>query len=154
LKIRTFSMEDYPQVRALWEDVGLEIRPGDSPTELSAKLRQEPELFVVAEDRGEVVGTALGGWDGRRGWIYHLGVARSHRRRGVASAVIKELEKRMAEMGIPKVNALIYPSNSASVEFFKRAGFEVQEMKEAGKWLPSKRPRSVSNRVKPQDRDS
>jgi ribosomal protein S18 acetylase RimI-like enzyme len=123
LKVRTFSMKDYVQVRALWEASGLEIRPGDSKEEVRKKVRRDPELFLVAEERGKIVGTAMGGWDGRRGWIYHLGVLPGSQRKGVATAVVRELERRMKRKGVPKVNAVVFNWNERSKRFFEKMGY-------------------------------
>jgi ribosomal protein S18 acetylase RimI-like enzyme len=87
----------------------------------------------------------MGAWDGRRGWIYHLGVHPTHHRRGVASRLVHELEERMKKIGVPKVNALIYPWNDASIRFFTSAGYAVEDMKEAQKWL-GKKPKAVPKR--------
>jgi len=59
--------------------------------------------------------------------------------------LVEELEARMKKMGIPKVNALIYPWNHASVEFFKNAGYQVEDMKESQKWL-GKKPGAASRK--------
>jgi ribosomal protein S18 acetylase RimI-like enzyme len=131
-------MDDYPEVRKLWVASGLEIRPGDELQGITRKLTRDRELFLVAEEEGKIVGTVMGAWDGRRGWIYHLGVQPERRRGGVATSLIRELEARMMKIGIPKVNALIYPSNAISVKFFANAGYFVTEMKEAQKVLDKK----------------
>jgi ribosomal protein S18 acetylase RimI-like enzyme len=142
MKVRSFAIEDYEAVRRIWVASGLDIRPGDELQGVISKLTRDPELFLVAEDNKKIVGTVMGAWDGRRGWIYHLGVDPSAQRRGVASRMIKELEARMKSLNIPKVNALIYPWNDASVSFFASAGYQVEDMKEAQKWLgPAPRPK-------------
>jgi ribosomal protein S18 acetylase RimI-like enzyme len=135
LKIESFEISDYPEVIELWRESGLDIRPSDSRAQIIIKLRRDSELFLVAKDRRDVVGAVMGAWDGRRGWIYHLGVSPRFQRRGVASALVLELQKRMRKKGVVKVNALIYPGNSASIGFFKSAGFEILDMKEAQKTL-------------------
>ena len=135
MKVRTFAIEDYPVVRKLWEEAGLEIRPGDEPEGIARKLTRDSEFFLVAEEEGEVVGTVMGAWDGRRGWIYHLGVRADSRRRGVATKLIRELEARMKKAGVVKVNALIYPGNVVSESFFTKAGYWVHDMREAQKSL-------------------
>jgi len=109
-------------------------------------MARDPELFLVAEHNGRVVGTAMGAWDGRRGWIYHLGVLPTARRKRVATKLIAEVEARMKKIGIPKVNALIYPWNEASVSFFRSAGYEVEDMKEAQKILLEKSKKPSSRR--------
>jgi hypothetical protein len=67
LRIRQFRIEDYPDVRRIWDESGLEIRPGDGRVEIGRELTRDRDLFLVAEERGNLVGTVLGAWDGRRG---------------------------------------------------------------------------------------
>ncbi|HUH82782.1 MAG TPA: GNAT family N-acetyltransferase [Nitrososphaerales archaeon] len=123
VRIREFSMKDYDLVRKVWEDSGLEIRPGDSKPDVRRKLTRDRGLFLVAEDQGVIVGTTMGAWDGRRGWIYHLGVLPEYRRRGVASRLVREVERRMKDMGVLKVNAIVYDDNTPSLTLFRKMGF-------------------------------
>ncbi len=135
MNIREFRIQEYGQVAQLWLDAGLGFRLGDDLESVRVKLERDPDLFLVAEERGRLVGTAMGAWDGRRGWIYHLGVVPSFRRRGVAKSLVEELEDRMRRKGVLKVNGLVYGWNRASLEFFSRQGYRVQEMKEVEKQL-------------------
>ena len=74
-------MKDYDEVVSVWKQSGLRKTLGDNRGEIRMKIRRDPELFLVAEDSdGKIIGTLLGGWDGRRGWIHHLGVIPSHQR--------------------------------------------------------------------------
>ncbi len=78
LTIRTFEYpEDYPTVYALWNAAGpgIHVRRSDDPDQIVSKLERDPDLFLLAELDGQVVGTVLGGFDGRRGMVYHLAVA-------------------------------------------------------------------------------
>jgi ribosomal protein S18 acetylase RimI-like enzyme len=79
--------------------------------------------------------------------MYHLGVQPERQRMGVATRLVRELEARMMKLGIPKVNALIYPSNVVSVKFFTSAGYAVMEMKEAQKVL-DRRPTVGTKKVR------
>ncbi|MDG7011128.1 MAG: GNAT family N-acetyltransferase [Nitrososphaerota archaeon] len=123
MKMRQFSMKDYEQVRRVWEESGLEIRPGDSKEDVRRKVARDGGLFLVAEDGGSIVGTAMGAWDGRRGWIYHLGVLPGHQRKGIGSELVKEFEKRMIAKRVPKVNASVFDDNVASRALFEKMGF-------------------------------
>ena len=125
IQIVEFDIGDYDAVLRLWREAGLIIRPGDDLNDVRLKLRRDPDLFLVARDGGELVGCVMGAWDGRRGWIYHLAVRSSHRRRGIAKSLVDELERRLAEKGAKKVNAQIYRSNTTSLRFFNACGYEV-----------------------------
>jgi len=125
LRVRKFQIEDYEHVIDLWKAAGIIIRPGDDLEGIKTKLERDADLFLVAENGGQVIGTVLGGWDGRRGWIYHLAVRPDHRRKGVGTTLVRELEEKLAQKGAKKINAQIYEWNRASVEFFKTIGYDV-----------------------------
>ena len=124
VKIREFRIDEYNLVFELWKQAGLIVRPGDDLEGIKVKLERDADLFLVAEDGGTIVGCVLGAWDGRRGWINHLAVAPAHQRKGVGSALISELERRLGLKGARKINAQIYKWNQKSLEFFKASGYE------------------------------
>lgn len=112
------------------------IRPGDDVSGVRTKLLRDPDLFLTALMGEEIVGCIIGGWDGRRGWIYHLAVKPSDQRQGIATALLTEVEKRLAEKGAKKVNAQIYESNEKSMKFFKKRGYETHaDLVMVGKYL-------------------
>ncbi len=126
MKIREFKIQDYAIVRALWQAAGLILRPGDELEDVKLKLQRDPDLFLVVEQDDEIVGTVMGGWDGRRGWIYHLAVKPEHQRKGIGVELVREVEKRLVAKGAKKVNAQVYKWNEQSSEFFRAIGFETQ----------------------------
>ena len=125
VQIREFDIRDYELIVKLWNEAGLIIRPGDDLKSIQLKLERDRDLFLVARDKSEIVGSIMGGWDGRRGWIYHLAVKRSHQRRGIAKALVHEVESRLVAKGAKKVNAQVYQSNTTSLRFFKACGYEI-----------------------------
>lgn len=124
--IREFAMADYEAVRCLWEGAGsgVALRPSDRPEEIRKKLRRDPDLFLVAEEEGSVVGVIMGAWDGRRGWLHHLAVSPAHRRRGIASALVREVEERLRARGCLKVNLLVFAENEAARRLYRHLGYE------------------------------
>jgi len=66
------------------------------------KLQRDPDLFLVSDERGEIVGVVMGPWDGRRGWINHLAVRRTRQRAGIGTALVRELERRLIKKGVEK----------------------------------------------------
>jgi len=136
LNIRKFRMEDYSSVLELWKLAGLTIRPGDERDDVRLKLQRDPELFLVAEENGEIVGTVMGAWDGRRGWIYHLAVRPNQQRKRIGTTLLGEVENRLIAIGAKKVNAQVYSSNHRSLDFFKAAGYQAQpDLVMIGKYL-------------------
>ena len=127
-RLRPFEMDDYEAVLALWQNAGpgVSVRPSDRREEIAKKLVRDPELFVVAEQGGRVVGAIMGAWDGRRGWLHHLAVAAENRHGGIGSALIAEVEARLRAKGCLKVNLLVWGDNEAARRLY--AGLGYQEM--------------------------
>src|SRR2546430_9986278 len=59
----------------------------------SSDLERVPDLFLVAESGGRVVGSVVGGWDNWRGHVYRLAVHPAFRRRGLGRELAAEDRK-------------------------------------------------------------
>jgi ribosomal protein S18 acetylase RimI-like enzyme len=122
--VEEFSMDDYAVVHVLWQRGDLWMRPSDGREATLLKLTRDPGLFLVARSAdGRVVGTVMGGWDGRRAYIYHLAVAPERRREGIADALMDELEQRFRALGALKAKLQILVENETSKAFFARRGY-------------------------------
>lgn len=120
----------------LWRRSGFEVRPGDSKEELRRKLERDSDLFLVAEKDSKIVGAVIGAWDGRRAWIYHLAVDPRFRRKHIASKMLREVERRLGEKGVPKVNAQVFVWNASSLSLFESLGYRKQsDLVQMGKTL-------------------
>lgn len=136
--LREFDIEqDYPAVIALWQSAGNGIHVGrsDSPQEILKKLQRDPDLFLVAEIEGQIVGSVLGGFDGRRGIVYHLAVAESYRNQGIATALMQILEQRLQKKGCIRCYLLVTKDNEKAMTFYEQRGWERMELYTYGKNL-------------------
>ena len=133
--VRTFRWDDWPAVLALWQNAGPGVHLGrsDTPDEIRKKWEHDPDLFLVAEERGQVVGAVLGGYDGRRGIVYHLAVRPQRRLDGIGRALMVEMERRLAGKGCVKSYLLATPENQEAVAFYRRLGWQVMDMVLMGK---------------------
>jgi ribosomal protein S18 acetylase RimI-like enzyme len=95
----------------------------DGRAEIEKKRQRDPDLFLVAEVEGRLAGVVLGGWDGRRGMVYHLAVDESLRGLGIGLALMNELERRLRAKGCRKYYLLVDPEIPA-VRFYERFGFD------------------------------
>ena len=93
--LRTCTIEDHEAVTSLWHGCGLHPSRSDSMEGLARKLERDPDLFLVAVSDGEVIGTVLGSYDGRRGWINRLAVRHDFRGKGLADRLMAEVERRL-----------------------------------------------------------
>ena len=127
-EIRPFSSEHIGAARSLWErteGVGLSI--ADEPPALARYLERNPGLSFVAMSGSAVVGAALCGHDGRRGYLHHLAVEAECRRRGIGAELISRCLSALGAAGIEKCHIFVYRENLAGQSFWSRAGWIVRE---------------------------
>lgn len=134
--IRPLAASDREGVIALWQEVFSDDPPWNEPSEIiRRKGTVQPELLLVAEVQGPIVGAVVAGFDGMRGWIHHLAVDPAHRRRGVGSRLIAAGLDGLRKLGCPKVNLQIRAGNAATLAFYRSLGFEVEERISMGRKL-------------------
>ena len=123
--IRGFTLADYEAVYALWRDAGDGIVLGRSDTreEIAKKLQRDPDLFLVAVAGDRVIGAVIGGFDGRRGLIYHLAVAPSYQRHGIGRRLMDEVERRLRAKGCVRCYLLVKDDATDLMEFYRRLGW-------------------------------
>ena len=122
---REFVMSDYDDVIALWEGVeGVEICEGDSRQEIAEYLKRNPGLSRVAILDDKIVGAALCGHDGRRGWIYHLAVAPTYRRQKVGNDLLESCVDALRAIGLKRAIILVAGDNPGGHDFWLRNGWE------------------------------
>ena len=123
INIREFQYpQDYEQAARLWQsmDRGVRFSRSDVPAEIEKKVARDPDLFLVAEIEGEIIGTVIGGFDGRRGMVYHLAIAHGHRRRGLADLLMAELEKRLVAKGAIRAYLLVHKDNHEARALYEK----------------------------------
>lgn len=127
VRIREFYFpSDYEQVFALWGSMERGVRTGrsDTPAEIEKKLARDPDLFLVAEVDGNIIGSVIGGFDGRRGLVYHLAVAAGLRGHGIGSRLMDELESRLRAKGCLKCYLLVTADNPEAEAYYKHRGWQ------------------------------
>ena len=128
--IRTFVFpQDYPAVYQLWENAGngIHLRHSDKPQEIKKKIERDPDLFILAELEEQIIGSVLGGFDGRRGMMYHLAVAEEYRQQGIASHLLEELEQRLRTKGCTRYYLLVTKNNQSAIHYYEKRGWQHME---------------------------
>ena len=133
--IRPFALRDTESVIALWQATGLTRSWNNPHLDIQRKLTVQPELFLVAVDGGDIVGTVMGGYDGHRGWMYYLASDPSRRDQGIGRALVSTLEDALLEMGCPKVQLMVRPDNTGVLGFYDSLGYERFDTTTTGKRL-------------------
>ena len=105
--------DDYDAVMRFWEGIekGIHVGASEAPAEIQKKIQRDLDLFLIAEFDYEIVGTVIGGFDGRRGMIYHLAVAASFRGDGIGARLMNEVEARLRAKGCLKCYLLVLEDN-------------------------------------------
>ncbi|HEV8531900.1 MAG TPA: GNAT family N-acetyltransferase [Methylomirabilota bacterium] len=118
--------EDIEIVLELWIQAGATPKLTDTSEDLARLLGQPQAMLLLAEVDGHVVGTVIGGWDGWRGNIYRLAVLPEYRRRGIAAALMREVDTALADLGVRRITALVEHDHPWAVGFWnalERAGY-------------------------------
>ncbi|QCT22307.1 GNAT family acetyltransferase [Jejubacter calystegiae] len=135
MEIRIFRQDDFEEIITLWERCEL-LRPWNDPEmDIERKMNHDPDLFLVAEVGGEIVGSLMGGYDGHRGAAYYLGVHPEFRGRGIANALLSRLEKKLIARGCPKINIQVREDNDVVIGMYERLGYEQQDVINLGRRL-------------------
>jgi ribosomal protein S18 acetylase RimI-like enzyme len=141
MNIRAYREDDEAAVAALWRRAFAYTPPWNVPEEdIARKLAVQPEVFFVAESGGQIVGTAMAGYDGHRGWVYYVAVSPSHRRQGIGTALMRHAEQALSAMGCPKLNLQVRAGDHGAVAFYRRLGYDVEERVSMSKRLTGPSP--------------
>ena len=125
IKTREFSISDYEAALALWQRVGgLEIAEGDDKESVAQFLARNPGLSRVATYGSAIVGVALCGHDGRRGYIYHLAVDPIYQGRRVGKRLMTQCLDGLRRAGLKRALILVANDNLRGRKFWHHYGWE------------------------------
>jgi len=120
-----FSIGDYDAALEIWQRVeGLEIAEGDDRESVANFLARNPGLSRVATDGTAIIGIALCGHDGRRGYIYHLAVDPAYQARGFGKRLMNECLEGLRRAGLKRALILVADDNPRGRKFWRRCGWE------------------------------
>jgi ribosomal protein S18 acetylase RimI-like enzyme len=120
---------------ALWHRAGL-TRPWNSPEgDFQRALDGETSTVLGGFDDGCLIGTAMVGHDGHRGWVYYLAVDESRRGAGLGAQLMAAAETWLREQGAVKVQLMVRAENDAAVGFYDRLGYDDVKVAVRAKWL-------------------
>ncbi|UCE36718.1 MAG: GNAT family acetyltransferase [Thermoplasmata archaeon] len=122
------------QVIELWDSV---FAPKDARNRpqlsIDKKLSVMDDLFFIARDGDQVIGTVMAGYDGHRGWIYSMAVIPERRNLNVGTTLLKHAENELKKLGCVKINLQIYKDNDSVKNFYLKNGYSIEERISMGK---------------------
>jgi ribosomal protein S18 acetylase RimI-like enzyme len=142
-RIRLAEEEDISTISAIWMefmqyhaqfDVSMKPREGAEAVfgdYLMTCLGDENRRLIVAEDRKDIIGYAMGRIDQRPpiyeetvfGFITDVAVTESRRREGIGSALAMELYQWFISRQVVTIEAYVQNANSMAMDFWQKQGF-------------------------------
>lgn len=119
MTIKTISLDDYESLFSFWQK-NYFVSEMDNKKHFVLFLQKNPELSILAEEDGKIVGTVLGSYDGRRGYLQKVVTSKNARNQGIGKLLVKEVIKRLKTAG-----ALYIPISVEGnlIPFYEKCGF-------------------------------
>jgi len=140
LSLRPAGPEDETATIALWRRCGLLVPWNDPAADFRQALACPTSAILLGEQAGDLLGSAMLGFDGHRGWVYYLAVAPERQRQGHGRQLIAAAEAWMRARGVPKINLMVRDSNTAALGFYRALGYADQPVATLGKRLDRSEP--------------
>ncbi len=90
---------------------------------------------MVGEVSGRVVAVVMVGYEGHRGWVNYLAVDPELQGRGLGREMMAEAERRLRELGCPKLQLQVRKDNADAAAFYGRLGYVEDAVVSMGKRL-------------------
>ncbi|MGB0921154.1 MAG: GNAT family acetyltransferase [Alphaproteobacteria bacterium] len=125
--IREATLKDKAACIALWNAAGLTRSWNDPVADFIRALEQPQSTIFLAMRKDEVMGSAMVGDDGHRGWVYYVATHPDHRRQGIAKKLMHTAEDWLQARGCLKLNLMIREGNETVAAFYRKLGYEAEE---------------------------
>lgn len=131
MKLRPVTDLDLDAVTAIDEKISGTYRPSEWEGRVAYYIRRDPELSLVAELEGKVVGFMLGevragefGLEEPAGWIEVMGVDPDVQGKSIGRALLEGMVAGFRARGAKKVRTLVdAEGQEALLKFFEATGF-------------------------------
>ena len=126
-RIRDFHADDLDAAVRLWDNPAASSEaPVFGLSDLIAAVRShEPAVVAVAGE--ELVGTAVATVSGGRAWVMQISLAAAWRRRGIGSAMLGELERRLVAAGVHRIQCLLAGESDLGALALEHAGYTARQ---------------------------
>jgi MoxR-like ATPase len=120
-RLRDYHEADLDQAIQIWDQSRGSAEPVFSVAEVMAAARGG-QPAVVAEVGDEVVGMTVAQVQGERAWIMLVAIGSRWRDRGVGSALLADLERRLRFQGVRRISAAL-PENATGATALQNSGY-------------------------------
>ncbi|MFC3769953.1 GNAT family N-acetyltransferase [Paenibacillus sp. GCM10012303] len=124
MDIREMKLDDYEEAVGLWRQTeGLVLSEADSKANIRSFLDRNSGLSAVCVEGRRVVGTALCGHDGRRGFLYHVAVSEPYRGKGIAGRMVEHCLEGLRLAGVTKCHLFTVENNEIGNRYWSGTGW-------------------------------
>jgi len=128
IQYRNMLIKDYEDALALWKSLpGMGLSNADAKDHIEKFLKKNPHTCWIALCGDDVVGTILGGSDGRRGYLYHLAVHKDLHNQGIGKGLLSRCLSAFKRSGIQKCHIMVYHDNHAGIAFWQHVGWTIRK---------------------------
>ena len=122
-RVRDFHADDLEAAVRLWDDPAVSGEASAfSLVDLIAAVRShEPAVVAVVSE--ELVGVAVATVSGDRAWVMRISLAAAWRHRGIGSAMLGELERRLVAAGVHRIQCLLANASDVGALALEHAGY-------------------------------
>ena len=142
--IDQYSSDDEADMIGLWQECGLVVPWNNPLSDIARKMEDSPELFFSGKIDKRLVASCMAGYDGHRGWIYFLAVAKSQQRTGLAAKLVAHVEAKLIELGCAKLELMVRDTNCEVIAFYEAIGFGLDPVRVLSKRLSDDAPHDFS----------
>ena len=132
VEIRLAVAAEAAALLELWGVAGSSASNTDRLEYVADTIEWPGSRVLVAISGDRLVGSLIATWDGWRGNMYRLAVLPEHRRQGIATALVREGERLLLELGSRRLVAIVLVEEPGAAAFWVRAGYVLQ--REAGRF--------------------
>lgn len=128
MDIIVYTMDRYDEVTALMRRTpGVSLRDADAREATARYLERNPGLSFLAVDKGDIIGCAMCGHDGRRGYLQHVIVDPAYRGKGIANALVERCLGELGRLGIDKTHIDVLAGNELGNAYWTRRGWQKRD---------------------------
>ena len=125
--IEPMTLEHYDEVIAVWKETDyVGLSSADERQPIQTYLLRNPGMSFVAKENHRIVGAALCGHDGRRGYLHHLAVKSSHWKRGIGKTLAERCLQSLRREGIRKCHLFVMRPNREGKAFWQKIGWSLR----------------------------
>jgi ribosomal protein S18 acetylase RimI-like enzyme len=125
MEIRTYKLEDHPQVIANLKEAELFDEVWDSEDNLKSMIEKDPESILVAEEKGLVIGNIfIIPYGSKIQYLFRLAVKKEFRKQGIATELLNKALDIAKKRNIEEIGLYVDSGNLDLQDFYKKRGYK------------------------------